>query len=226
MDYSYITQPAPIESAFSLLFGACFFLFVVVVLFLLAQYILFGIGLYKTAARQKCAHPWLAWIPFARNYLFGLTGDRLRQKQNRTSARRIIFLILSILRTLSLWISVILMIQSSVTFISELLSYPSLLQLDEEYITYLFSSIAPELTAAFVLLVLFVAISVCNFVLMMVNYNTLYRENNQKSAVTFLVLAIIGSLFGLFFLPPILLLVSLRKSPSQKGQLGSQASLV
>ena len=98
MDYTYITQPAPIESAFSLLFGVCFFLFVVVVLFLLAQYILFGIGLYKTAARQKCAHPWLAWIPFARNYLFGLTGDRLRQKQNRTSARRIIFLIISIFK--------------------------------------------------------------------------------------------------------------------------------
>ena len=217
MDYTYITQPAPIESAFSLLFGVCFFLFVVVVLFLLAQYILFGIGLYKTAARQKCAHPWLAWIPFARNYLFGLTGDRLRQKQNRTSARRIIFLIISILRTLFLCVSVVLMIQCYVTFVSELLSYYSLMQLDEEYISYLFLSITPELTATFVCLVLYVAISACNFVLKIVNYNTLYRENNQKSAVSFLVLAIIGSLLGLFFLPPTFLIISLRKPPSQNN---------
>lgn len=203
------TSPSS-EFIFSLIFSVFFCFIAIIVILFLIEYILFGISIYKTAVLEKTPHPWLSWVPFARKYLFGKSGDFLKKQQNRSSARGITLLVLSILRGIlivaMLFITVDSLLEISTLF-AQMLFYP-----DEYYLVYyLLSLILPKFGALFVLIILLSALSIWNFILTMMNFNTLYQKYAKKSVVPFTVIAVIGSIFGISFLAPMLLLIGIRK---------------
>ncbi len=60
-------------------FGIFFFIFImVIVLIAIGFYVLKAIGLYRIAQRKGIDHAWVAWIPFAQNYVYAeIIGQQL-----------------------------------------------------------------------------------------------------------------------------------------------------
>lgn len=70
-------------------------------LILLTFYIFSSIGIYTLAKRRGYYRPWLAWIPFARDYLLGGIADNIQFRKGKNSYLRQILLGLSIFYTLA-----------------------------------------------------------------------------------------------------------------------------
>lgn len=75
LPYNYFDNHSTIQGTFQSMFSTILsiYLLVMAALFIIkiVNYVFKSIGLYTLANRMGKAYPWLAWIPFARNYLHG-----------------------------------------------------------------------------------------------------------------------------------------------------------
>ena len=67
----------------------------------LVAYCFKAFGIYKMAQGRNLNNAYLAWIPFARHYLFGKISDDINRYKNIKSSNRVILLVLSILNSVS-----------------------------------------------------------------------------------------------------------------------------
>lgn len=68
----------------------------------LVVYCIKGFGIYKMAQNRNFDNAYLAWLPFARYYLFGKISDDINRYKNVKSSNRVALLVLSILDSLSI----------------------------------------------------------------------------------------------------------------------------
>ena len=83
MEYSYeYTYEYPVNSGgsdavFAAVMAIYLIIFVVALIFLIVDYIFHSIGMYSIAKRMGKSYPWLAFIPFARDYLHGELAEEI-----------------------------------------------------------------------------------------------------------------------------------------------------
>lgn len=83
MEYSYeYTYEYPVNSGgsdavFAAVMAIYLIVFVVALIFLIVDYIFHSIGMYTIAKRMGKSYPWLAFIPFARDYLHGELAEEI-----------------------------------------------------------------------------------------------------------------------------------------------------
>ncbi len=224
MDDFYFIHTVSPEIINYIFIGFFVFFLTIASFVLIAQYLLFGISIYKVAVLQGISKPWMAWIPFTRSYLFGKIGDYLKQKSGHHSKRKLLLLILSFVKVIFsiIFIGLIIKIAYDITnFVYSIMgdtSVFSLLQMVDEdalinvIFTY-FSDFIFLLISFVFLLIFYIWFMVVN----MKNYNLLFKEYAVGSAGVFTAIAIVSYLFFIVFIPPLLLLVLLRKRLSLSG---------
>ena len=57
------------------------FLVLLLSVWLLAEYVLNSIGLYKIAVKKQIANPWLAWVPVVKGWIVGKIAERHDEKE-------------------------------------------------------------------------------------------------------------------------------------------------
>lgn len=98
------------SSGFLTGFWASFFEFYIIVFlgalctYGILVYCIKGFGLYKMAKNRSFDNAYLAWIPFARFYLFGKISDDINRHKKIQSSNRVVLLIFSILYSVSVLI--------------------------------------------------------------------------------------------------------------------------
>lgn len=78
----------------------CIF-FIAILLYSLVSYCLKSFGMYKMAKNRNFDNAYLAWLPFARFYLFGKISDDINKQKNVKSSHKGILLTLSVLNCVS-----------------------------------------------------------------------------------------------------------------------------
>lgn len=79
-------------------------IFIAILLCGLAAYCIKSFGMYKMAQIRNLDSAYLAWFPFARQYLFGKISDDINKHKNIQSSNRVILLSLSILNGIATFI--------------------------------------------------------------------------------------------------------------------------
>ena len=221
MDDFYFVQTVSPEIINSVLVGFVIFLASVVCIALIAQYIFFGISIYKVAVLQGLSNPWMAWIPFVRSYLFGKIGDCSNQKDGRLYKRSVLLFILSFINAICSIIFIVLTINFTLDIINFVfgitrdVSLVSFLQMiDDDIIvnfifTYFWDFILLLISFVF-LLIFYIWFLIVNIK----NYNLVYKEYDISCSTLFTVISVISYLFFLIFIPPLLLFVLIRKQLS------------
>lgn len=70
-------------------------IFLVLMVYWIISYIFSSIAYYKISKRRGYQRPWLAWIPFARNYLYGAIADDINIKRGKKTYFGWILLVLN-----------------------------------------------------------------------------------------------------------------------------------
>ncbi len=83
-EYNYPVRNSG-ESAFEAIMAIYLIVLTLVVIFALVSYIFHSIGLYTIGKRMGREYPWLAFIPFARNYFQGELVGEIRLKNKKIS---------------------------------------------------------------------------------------------------------------------------------------------
>lgn len=64
----------------------------------ITMYVLKAVGLYSIAKRRNIRNPWMAWVPVVSSYMMGCISDQYQHvAKERTTRRRTVLLVLSIL---------------------------------------------------------------------------------------------------------------------------------
>mgnify|MGYP000845734509 FL=1 len=74
-------------------------IFLVLMVYWIISYIFSSIAYYKISKRRGYQRPWLAWIPFARNYLYGAIADDINIKRGKKTYFGWILLVLNLCST-------------------------------------------------------------------------------------------------------------------------------
>lgn len=214
----YFAQTVSPQIINSILIGSVAFLVSIGCVVLIAQYVFFGISIYKVAVLQDFSKPWIAWLPFARSYLFGKIGDSLNQKAGHPSNRRIFLFILSVIKVVFSAIFIgftIKFISDIINFVFSTTGYDSIISflqmIDDDIITNVIFTYFSDFISLLISFVFLLIFYIWFFIVNMKNYNLLYKEYAISSAEVFTLIAIISYLFLLIFIPPLFLLVLLCK---------------
>lgn len=193
----------------------------VIVAVLVAQYLLFGISIYKTAVLQGVSKPWMAWIPFVRSYLFGKIGDSLNRKSGRLSKQKILLPTLSFVKAIFSVVFIIFATKLTcdiINFVFSIMgdaSVVSLLQIiDEDIIVNVISTCFSDFISLLISFIFLLIFYIWFLVVNIKNYNILYKGYAIGSAVVFTAMSTVSYIFSLIFIPPLLLFILLRKRSS------------
>ena len=84
------------EFAFTIIIGILI-AYLVLLVFGIASYIMTSLGLYRVAKRRGIQDPWMAWIPFASDWLLGSIADEYDNHNGIKRKWRVLLLSLSII---------------------------------------------------------------------------------------------------------------------------------
>ena len=71
--------------------------YLLIIGFAIANYVMTSIGLQSIASRRQIKNPWMAWLPFARNYLVGSIADEYDGRNGFRRKWRVVLLTLSLI---------------------------------------------------------------------------------------------------------------------------------
>lgn len=94
----YENMYAQEELAFGIIIGLLI-AYLVLLVFGVASYIMTSLGLYRVAKRRGIQDPWMAWIPFANEWLIGSIADEYDSHNGIKRKWRVLLLSLSIIST-------------------------------------------------------------------------------------------------------------------------------
>lgn len=181
---------------------------------MIVTFALTGIAYYLLAKKRNISKPWIAWIPVAQMYIVGKTSDDINAKYNKETHRGrwtltftityMIFSVIAIFLAAALILSIISSIDlSSLNLISTYLS--------SEFLSGINTGL---IITASISGVVFVVTAVISIVFQTISAYSVYYEYNNKKALIYLIVAIIGLiLIGSFILAPIFILISCKNTP-------------
>ena len=164
-------------AASSIVLGVLLIVYLLILGFVIVQYVLQAVSLYRISKRRGIHHPWLAWIPVGSNWILGSISDHYQYvaKQCVKSRRKILLALSAIALVLSILLNVIM----AVLFNTE--------------------SIAPVIVLLIFALAT-IALSITAMVFTYLCYYDLFRSCRPDYAVLFLVLGILFSVTMPFFM--------------------------
>lgn len=177
-------------------------IFMAVITFL-AVYILKAIAFYRMAKRRGYSRPYLAWIPFAQDYLFGKIVDDIQEHKGIKSKHRI-FAMLSEICTLIVSILSIVSLFWIYSTMFDIIIHPGN-SANNPDVFY------NEMAVAIVVLILLLLVGILSIGISVYIYVLLYKlfdDYDPKNKVLYIVLSILVS-----FAYPIILLVISGKQP-------------
>lgn len=168
---------AEAASIFSILFGVLMIVYLLILGFVIVQYVLQAVSLYRISKRRGIHHPWLAWIPIGMNWILGSISDHYQYVAKQcVKSRRKILLVLSVISlVLSVLLNVIVTVLVSTDSVASII------------VLLLFALVA-------------IALSITAMVFTYLCYYDLFRSCRPDYAVLFLVLGILFSVTMPFFM--------------------------
>lgn len=116
MDYGYqytYQYDYPMHSGGDALFAAILSIYLIVltviIIFVLVSYIFHSIGMYTIGKRMGKSYPWLAFVPFARDYFYGELAGEIRLKEKTIKNPGIWNLVLPIIGSVAASIFVVIL---------------------------------------------------------------------------------------------------------------------
>lgn len=84
--------------------------YLVVIGVAIANYIMSSLAIYKLASRRKISNPWMAWLPFANDWIVGKITDDYDERNGMKRKWRVVLLVLSLISVIGLVVTYVSMI--------------------------------------------------------------------------------------------------------------------
>ena len=143
----------------------------------IAIYVFRSLGLYSMAENTGISHPWMAWVPFVRQYLLGRLADRYAASQGQQTSYRIFMPAIQCG-------GVALVTMGAISWVVRIVLWPN-------------SSLARDLLSFLGLVALWLVIMAASAVITVLGCYKVFLDYEPTSAVAYTVLAF----FGLDWIP-------------------------
>lgn len=85
-------------------------LYLVVIGVAIANYIMSSLAIYKLASRRQISNPWMAWLPFANDWIVGKITDDYDERNGIKRKWRVVLLVLSLISVIGFVVTYVSMI--------------------------------------------------------------------------------------------------------------------
>lgn len=188
----------------------------------LSGYILNGIAYTKLCKKRGRKHVYLAWIPFARYYLFGKVADEIDNDYGKRKGRGATLLVLSILTTIGVVAGLLLLLPICITLLDSLqylLQY-AMMGYDDLIETFIATIITrytiPVLVGGFIF-ILTAALAIWKLIVNILSWYRVFKEYAGSRVTIYTLLSTICTiLLGLDFIAPIFILSCYKNTPNKE----------
>ncbi len=204
-----------VVSAFIAVFALVFFAIY------LSGYILNGIAYTKLSKKRGRKHVYLAWIPFARYYLFGKVADEIDNDYGKRKGRGVTLFVLSILTTIGVVVGLLLLLPICISLLGSLqplmqyamMGYDDLI---EPFIATIVTKYTiPVLVGGFIF-ILTAAFAIWKLIVNILSWYRVFKEYAGSRITIYTLLSTIFTiLLGLDFIAPIFILSCYKNTPNK-----------
>lgn len=195
--------PAPDDPFLGVFLIVYAFIFLIALVFGLAQYVMEAVGLSKIAKSCRYPRPWLAWIPFANSYLIGKLAEVSAVRFGKSKRPYAVWLLtLQIIGTVLSAVPLVVWTALLINGVAVEEYSAAIIAGDSDVMSY-------AVFATFPLSSVISILSVLELVVQFLAYHLIFMLFDEKNAILFVLLSLLVS-----FAFPIILLILSRRAPN------------